>query len=84
MAKPGPMKQHSFQVGGLFSKTHANRLAGKLKKMGYPTRLVKLQDLARQDWWYVVRVGHFYTPEEAGEAAEIFTRKTGNLTSVPD
>ncbi len=73
---------YSFQTGGLYSAARAKIVFKKLTAKGYHPRMVKVQDLAKLDWWYVIRIGHYHSLEAADRAAEKFTLKENIPTSV--
>ena len=72
-SKAGPHKIYTVQVGGLYKKAHANKLLNYLKRKELTPYLVKVRDAAKINWWWSVRVGHFYDSESAQEKADILS-----------
>ena len=65
----------TFQAGGLMSQTAAKKQSAKLGKKGYSPFIVKVPDTVNKETWYAIRIGRFYTIDEAAEAAAKFAAK---------
>ncbi len=73
--KASPNKPYTVQIGGLYKKNHAQKLLNYVKRKSLKPFLVKVQDTAKVNWWWTVRIGHFYSEEDAQEKAD-------NLASI--
>ncbi len=68
---------YSFQVGGLYSSSTAQKQKEKLKKKGYSPFIVNADNASINETWYSVKIGYFRTFEEAVDAATRFSEKEG-------
>ncbi|MDX2469849.1 MAG: SPOR domain-containing protein [SAR324 cluster bacterium] len=68
--KPSPNKPYTVQIGGLYEKSHATKLLKFVKRKKLKPYLMKVQDSVKVNWWWTVRIGHFYNTEEAQEKAD--------------
>ena len=81
VAKPSPAgtvteneTRFTIQVGAYRTKAYAENNAAELKRLGYPSLIVKLMD-ENVKLLYLVRFGRFQTREEAVAAADAFKEK---------
>ena len=65
----------TFQVGGLMSKAAAKKQESKLQKKGYSPYITEMTSTINNEIWYTVRIGKFYTIDEAANAAANFAAK---------
>ena len=65
----------TFQVGGLMTKAAAKKQKSKLLKKGYSPYISKISSTINDELWYTVRIGEFFTIDEAANAAAKFAAK---------
>jgi len=65
----------TFQVGGLMTKAAAKKQQSKLQKKGYSPYISKITSTINDELWYTVRIGQFFTIDEAANAAANFAAK---------
>jgi len=72
MKRSAKNDRFTFQVGGLMTRAAAKKQNSNLSKQGYSPYIFKVADSINQETWYTVRMGRFYTIDEAADAAAKF------------
>ncbi len=74
VSQPAAKMTHSVQVGAFRTREQAEKLAGTLKKKGYPAGILPVTD-SKARTWYTVRIGDYPSRQEAVKHAEAFTSR---------
>jgi cell division protein FtsN len=72
--QPAAEMTHSVQVGAFRIREQAQKLAGTLKKKGYPAGILPVTG-SKARTWYTVRIGDYPSRDVARQQAEAFTAR---------